>query len=102
MDIREVQSTPIRKAPPLPQEQATLATAAFDKSLSQAQRYLAPIGAAEEAFKQKFREKKETNRVLGITTKPEDSDEETVYGIVQDLKKTLKNLAAYERTHLGL
>lgn len=85
----------------LSQKAAELAN--FGKSLSQAQTHVQQIPAAEEAFKQKFRENKETKRVLGVTEKTEDNeDTESVYEIVQNLKKTLKNLAHYERTRLGL
>ena len=75
----------------------------FGKSLSQAQQHIQQIPAAEEAFKQKFREKKETKLALGVISSEEtDSQEETVYEIVKNLKKTLSNLAEYERKHLGL
>jgi hypothetical protein len=74
----------------------------FGKSLSRAQQHIQQIPAAEEASKQKFREKKETARTLGVIATEEGSQEESVYEIVSNLKKTLKNLAEYERIHLGL
>jgi ribosomal protein L16 Arg81 hydroxylase len=77
--------------------------AIFGKSLSQAQQLVQQIPAAEEAFKQKFRENKETKRALGVIASEEtESQEESVYEIVKNLKKTLKNLAEYERKQLGL
>ena len=74
----------------------------FGNNLAQAQHYVQQIPAAEEAFKQKFRENKETKRVLGVISSETEEAEESVYEIVKNLKKTLKNLAEYERTHLGL
>jgi hypothetical protein len=85
-----------------PTAQQAAAQATFGKSLAQAQQYAQQIPAAEEALKQKFREKKETNRVLGVIASEAENPEESIYEIVKNLKTTLKNLAEYERTHLGL
>ena len=85
-----------------PTAQQIAAQATFGKSLDQAQQYALQITAAEEAFQQKFREKKETKRVLGVIASDVENPEESVYEVVKNLKTTLKNLAEYERTYLGL